>query len=120
METPGAGSYLWFIAILVMIPLALWLLKRSPLAGPLGASQNSAPMRVISALALAPGQRILTVEVGEGDERRWLVLGVTQQHISTLHVLPPSEATPAAPATPRTDAFSQLLKRIRSGDSREQ
>ena len=34
-------------------------------------------MRVVSVLPLAPNQRLLTVEVGQGDDRRWLVLGVS-------------------------------------------
>lgn len=121
MSTPSASVYLWFIVIVVMIPMVLWLIKRSSLGGHLGAGQAVAPMRLVSSLVLAQGQRIVTVEVGEGDERRWLVLGVTQQSITTLHTLtasPLPPATAAAAAKP-ADAFHQLLKRMRSGDGRD-
>lgn len=121
MTMPSASVYLWFVVIVVMIPMVLWLIKRSALGGHLGAGQAYAPMRLVSSLVLAPGQRIVTVEIGEGEERRWLVLGVTQQSITTLHTLtasPPPPATAATVAKP-TDAFQQLLKRMRSGEGRD-
>ena len=40
-------------------------------------------------LPLSTSQRIVTVEVGSGDERRWLVLGVTPPAITTLHTMAP-------------------------------
>ena len=73
MVSSGLNSLLWFIAIIAMIPCALWLLKRTPMGG--GAGHGV--MRSIAALPLSANQRIVTVEVGQGDERRWLVLGVT-------------------------------------------
>jgi len=86
---------LWFLAILALIPLALWLLKRSPL----GPGLANAQMRLVSILPLSPSQKLLTVEVGEGEDRRWLVLGVTAQQIQTLHVMPPQASLPAAAET---------------------
>ena len=75
-----------FGAVLLMIPLALWLLKRTPL----GASASGVGgMRVVAALPLAPNQRLLTVEVGQGEQRRWLVLGVSPAGIRTLHSMAP-------------------------------
>jgi flagellar protein FliO/FliZ len=121
VATPSMNFFLWFIAIVVMIPVALWLLKRSPLGSVLSPSgQMPSPMRQVSSLSLSPSQRIVTLEVGEGDERRWLVLGVTPQSITTLHRL---SARPGSPPEPQGglphDAFSQLLKRLRSGERRE-
>ncbi|HJW10554.1 MAG TPA: flagellar biosynthetic protein FliO, partial [Albitalea sp.] len=69
----GLSSLLWFVAIIVLIPAVLWLLKRTPMGG--AASQGL--MRSVAALPISPSQRIVTVEVGRGDQRRWLVLGVT-------------------------------------------
>ena len=83
---------LWFLAILALIPLALWLLKRSPM----GSGLANAQMRMVAILPLSPSQKLLTVEVGEGEDRRWLVLGVTAQQIQTLHVMPPQASLPAA------------------------
>ncbi len=120
MSNPTWHSGLWFIVIIIMIPLALWLLKRSSFgAGLRGAS--GAAVRLVSSTALSPTQRIVTVEVGEGEEKRWLVLGVTPQAINTLHTLSVSLQVPAAPTEKnlRQDAFSQLLKRLRTGEQRE-
>ena len=39
-------------------------------------------------------QRISIVEVGSGEERRWLVLGISAQGIQTLHTMAP-QAEPA-------------------------
>ena len=83
---------LWFLAILALIPLALWLLKRTPLGGAAMGGQ----LRAVAQLALGPGQRLMIVEVGQGEDRRWLVLGVTGQQISTLHVMPPQAEAPSA------------------------
>ena len=88
MASSGLNSLLWFIAIIALIPCALWLLKRTPMGG---ASGNGV-MRSVAALPLSANQRIVTVEVGEGPERRWLVLGVTAQNITTLHTMTPQEA----------------------------
>ena len=102
---------LWFVVIVATIPLALWLLKRSGY-GQARAGGAHAPARAIATLALGPQQRIVTVEVGTGEEKRWLVLGVTPQAINTLHTLTPqAEPTVTAPAGPMT--FQDLLKKVR-------
>lgn len=102
------GPLAAFVAILVLIPVALWLLKRTPI----GAAASQGHMRVVATLPLAPNQRLLTVEVGQGDDRKWLVLGVTPGGISTLHTMPPQADVPAPPqhALP----FAQLLARTKA------
>jgi flagellar protein FliO/FliZ len=109
--SPGISSFMWFIAIVAMIPLALWLLKRTPMGG---SGLRAGAMRHVSTLPLASNQRVVTVEVGTGEARRWLVLGVTPASISTLYTLPP-QAEPAPAETPQPP-FAQLLSRLRSGD----
>src|SRR5512144_3100559 len=111
MLSSGMTSLLWFVAIVAMIPVALWLLKRTPMGG----AGGGGVMRSIAALPLSASQRIVTVEVGQGDERRWLVLGVTATQITTLHTLQPAaEAqSAAAPAAPASAGFAQLLNRLR-------
>ena len=69
---PSWTPLLWFGAIVVLIPLALWLLKRTPLGGGAG----SGPLRQVAALPLSASQRLAIVEVGSGSTRRWLVLGI--------------------------------------------
>ena len=100
------GPAFAFLAILALIPAALWLLKRTPIGG----AASGAPMRVVGALPLAPNQRLVTVEVGQGDDRRWLVLGVSPAGISTLHQMAPQAELPAAQAGAGT-VFAQLLQR---------
>ena len=99
---------IWFIAIIAMIPLALWLLKRTPMGGGAG----NGMLRSVAALPLSTSQRIVTVEVGQGDARRWLVLGVTAQSITTLHTMDPQAELPAAPPIP-VPGFAQLLSKLR-------
>jgi flagellar protein FliO/FliZ len=110
--TPAVSSLLWFVAIIAAIPLLLWLVKRSPLGRLHGlAAQGPGAMRTVSTLALSPSQRLVTVEVGHGRERRWLVLGVTPAAISTLHVLEPGSAAdrPAAPVPPEAHTGGTAL-----------
>ena len=112
----GLVPLMWFVVVVAAIPFALWLLKRSPLAG----GGNSGMLRSIAVLPLSGSQRVVTVEVGQGESRRWLVLGVTPHSIATLHTMEPqAEATPGA--TPQA-SFAHLLTRLRgearSGDVR--
>jgi flagellar protein FliO/FliZ len=103
---------LWFIAIVAVIPLALWLLKRTPLAGQ-GHGLPGTP-RAVAVLPLAAQQRLVTVEVGQGADRLWLVLGVSPQGIRTVHTMA-AQGAEAAPPSPPSAAFAQLLSRLRGG-----
>lgn len=118
--SPGISSFLWFIAILGLIPLALWLLKRTPLGG----AATGGLLRSVAVLPLSANQRLVTVEVGSGAERCWLVLGVTPQSITTLHTMAAqSDATTGLPdssvsvsvstAAAATAGFAQVLNRFR-------
>jgi flagellar protein FliO/FliZ len=104
----GLNSLIWFVAIVALIPVALWLLKRTPMGGGAGNGQ----LRSVAALPLSTSQRIVTVEVGQGESRRWLVLGVTPQSITTLHTMEPQADAPAA-AQPPVPPFAQLFARLR-------
>jgi flagellar protein FliO/FliZ len=124
--TNGLLPLLSFIAVLAMIPAALWLLKRTPLGG----AGGQGLMRTVAVLPLSPSQRLLTVEVGTGDDRQWLVLGVTAQGINTLHTMAPqAEPAPGLGAgVPLSQTpFGQMLAKLQrkgsgpdagSGDAR--
>jgi flagellar protein FliO/FliZ len=100
--TPSLSSLLGFVAIVALIPVALWLLKRTPIGG--GAAHGV--MRTVAMLPISTNQRLLTVEVGSGDDKKWLVLGVTPSGITTLHTMAPQAIEPAATPLP---PFAQLL-----------
>jgi flagellar protein FliO/FliZ len=104
----GLTSVFWFVAIVAAIPLALWFLKRTPM----GMASAQGGMRQVSALPISASQRIVTVEVGRGDHRCWLVLGVTPNSINTLHTMLPQDEPTLPPPTPTT-AFAQLLSRLK-------
>src|SRR5260221_318222 len=81
---------------------------------PMAGAGTGQVMRSIASLPISPSQRLVTVEVGTGAERRWLVLGVTAQNISTLHTMAPQDealATSATAAAPTP--FAQLLGKFR-------
>ena len=107
----NAWPLLWFVVVAALIPVLLGLLKRTPMAR----LAQAGPVRTVAALPLSTNQRILTVEVGHGDGRRWLVLGVTANTITTLHEMaptaPPVGDAGAATVTP----FANLLDRFRGG-----
>jgi flagellar protein FliO/FliZ len=105
------GSVLWFVAIVAAIPLVLWLLKRTPLGG--GVSGVPGAPRPVAVMPISAQQRLVTVEVGQGEERLWLVLGVTPQGIRTLHTMSAQTEAPAPVLQPPSAAFAQLLSRLR-------
>jgi len=110
--TSAFGSLLGFAAIVALIPIALWLLKRTPIGG--GAAHGV--MRTVAMLPISTNQRLLTVEVGTGDDKKWLVLGVTPAGITTLHTMAPQAVAPqAAPLPP----FAQLLAKHLPGLGRK-
>jgi len=87
-----------FLVLLALLPLGIrWLQRRAP-----GAAATTGASRIISAVAVGPHQRVVTVEVGPEASRTWLVLGVTAQNITCLHV---AEVVPSpVPAVPMTSA----------------
>jgi flagellar protein FliO/FliZ len=111
MMQPSWGSLLWFVAIVAAIPLVLWLLKRTPLGG--GVSGVPGAPRAVAVMPITAQQRLVTVEVGQGEERLWLVLGVTPQGIRTLHTMSAQTEAPAPVPPPPSAAFAQLLSRLR-------
>jgi len=105
-------SLLWFVAVVAAIPALLWLLKRTPLAGGGGAAGTP---RAVAVLPLSAQHKLVTVEVGQGDERLWLVLGVSPQGLRTLHTMAAQTAAPPLDTLtpPPAAAFAQLLSRMR-------
>jgi flagellar protein FliO/FliZ len=110
-QAPAAPSLMPIVtalaAVLALIPLAVWLLKRfgghrvAPLAG----------LQVVGQLPLGTGQRVVVLQAGD----RWLLLGVTAGTITRLGSLP-KPPTEAAAADPNAAAgFAALLARAARG-----
>lgn len=83
-----------FVAGMAALP---WLVRRIQQRQAGGGVAPGAAARVLSAVAVGPQQRVVTVEVGPEHARTMLVLGVTAQQISCLHVLAP-QAVPSSVA----------------------
>ncbi len=98
-----------FVGAMACLP---WLIKRLQQRHAGGGLPAGAASRVLSAVAVGPQQRVVTVEVGPEGARTWLVLGVTAQQVSCLHVLnaQPASSPPALPAAvPDTGAFAREM-----------
>lgn len=71
-----------FLALIVCLPFVVkWVKNRTHGEGGALAGQS----KVVSAVAVGPHQRVVTVEVGPPGERVWLTLGVTAHSITCLH-----------------------------------
>jgi len=96
-----------FVAAMAALP---WLVRRVQQRHAAGSAGAGATSRVLSAVAVGPQQRVVTVEVGPEHARSWLVLGVTAQQISCLHVLPAGAPGAAVPtSTPTVPSFAQEI-----------
>lgn len=74
-----------FLAVLACLPWAIkWVRARSGV----GSREVGGQAKIVSAVAVGPHQKVVTVEVGPEGARIWLTLGVTSQAISCLHSLP--------------------------------
>lgn len=88
-------SVVLFVVLLALVPFALKWVQRRTVSG---AGSLSSASRIVSALAVGPHQRVVTVEVGPEGARTWLTLGVTAQSITCLHAaaVEPASAFSAA------------------------
>lgn len=83
--TQSLVSIAIFLGLLACLPMAVkWLKTRSGYT-PLPVGDQAV---VVSAVAVGPHQRVVTVEVGPQDARVRLTLGVTAQSITCLHTAP--------------------------------
>jgi flagellar protein FliO/FliZ len=76
---------LMVVVLLAMLPLGLkWLQRR--ING--GVTSTNHTTKIISAIAVGPHQRVVTIETGPQGARVWLTLGVTGQSVNCLHTSP--------------------------------
>ena len=88
-------SVVVFRALLAIVPLAIRWFQRRALST---TSSSSSVSKIVSALAVGPQQRVVTVEVGPQGSRTQLVLGVTAHSVTCLHTFALDESPEAMPA----------------------
>jgi flagellar protein FliO/FliZ len=93
-----------FLVLLALLPWFIKWLQRRSLGG---SAANQSASKIISALAVGPHQRVVTVEVGPQGARRWLVLGVTAQQVNCLHSISVDQ-TEGLAKKPAIDNLSSL------------
>lgn len=83
-----------FVLLIALVPLGLkWVQQRTT-----GVSGVTTALRIVSAIAVGPQQRVVTIEVGPEGQRTWLTLGVTSQTITCLHSTAVESATEVTPS----------------------
>jgi flagellar protein FliO/FliZ len=104
------------LGLLLLLVLLAWgvqyVKKRTTPAG----SGQGAELRLVSHLALGPQQRVVVVEVNGPNGPVQLTLGVTPQHVRTLHTqnLTPRAATATA-TEPPASAYQAVAKALQAG-----
>ncbi|MBI1175045.1 MAG: flagellar biosynthetic protein FliO [Sideroxydans sp.] len=105
----SSGSMLQVIFSLLLVlgavVLIAWVLKR--ISQPLqGAGRQ---LKVISGVAVGQRERVVVVEIND----TWLILGVAQGNVRTLHTMPKSELPPESHVSDANDGKFQLwLKQV--------
>jgi flagellar protein FliO/FliZ len=107
--TSSLMPLLAFVAVIALIPAALWAMKRSGIGG----AHAGGVLRPVANLALGNAQRVAVVEIAVGAERHWLVLGVTGERVSQLACYAAPDLPAAAPAPAHALAVNQLIARWR-------
>lgn len=94
-----------FVAGMAALP---WLVRRIQQRQAGAGLTPGSVSRVVAAVAVGPHQKVVTVEVGPEHARTTLILGVTAQQITCLHVL----GSKAEPSTAVASAgFAQEIRR---------
>lgn len=100
------ASFAVLLAVVISIPLVLWLVKRLSQLSP---GDARGVLSVPASLAVGPRERIAVLKVGE----RTLLVGITTQSIQLLTEL--DGDLPLPPATRAAGNFGPLLARLKKG-----
>lgn len=96
-----------FVAAMAALP---WLVRRIQQRQAGSGMTPGAASKVLSAVAVGPHQRVVAVEVGPENSRTVLILGVTSQQVSCLHVLSPQAVLPVPPEASAADFASEMQR----------
>jgi flagellar protein FliO/FliZ len=103
-----AWPALALMGLLILLPWGVtWLRRR----GWQGAASRGQVLKLVGAVAVGPQQKVVTIEVTQGDRRKWLVLGVTPQAINRLDILDVMDApdVPGNTAQESPPSFQSVL-----------
>jgi flagellar protein FliO/FliZ len=89
------------LILLLVMMLVAWMLQRYRRHLPGTARHTGPALQVMNTLALGPQQRVVTLQVGQGESGVCLVLGVAPGGITALHTLPLPAADAGAAADTR-------------------
>ncbi|GHT86149.1 hypothetical protein AGMMS49543_18800 [Betaproteobacteria bacterium] len=93
------------MAVIAILFVFLWLMKRVSAPG-----RGAGLIKVISATAVGPRERIVLVSVGDKN----ILVGVTPGSLSTLHVFGPDELPlPAATPAPAASFANRLREALK-------
>ena len=99
------------LGLLLLLVLLAWgvqyVKKRTAPAG----SGQGTELRLVSHLALGPQQRVVVVEINSANGPVQLTLGVTPQHVRTLH----TQTLAAKPTTPTYKTVAQAVQNATEG-----
>ncbi len=95
-----------FVAAIGTLP---WIVRRLQQRRSEMQGQSATTPRVLSAVAVGPHQRVVTVEVGPPGQCVTLILGVTPQTISCLHALRPVAQNDHAGPMPPQCSFDDVM-----------
>jgi len=110
VPTSLLGSMLLaLLAVLALIMILAWLVKRFP--GSALHCHNQ--IKMIAHLNLGQRERLLVIEVGDQQ----LLLGITNQHINCLHILPEPLLTSSAYSAPVLPQFAHFMRQKTSKNS---
>lgn len=93
-------TLLGLFAVLACIAFLAWLLRRT------GRFQTTAngEMKIITSLALGPRERAVLLQVGDQQ----ILLGVTSQHVQTLHIL----EAPVSTTNPKSNSNTNFAEKF--------
>lgn len=104
----SSGSVLQVIFSLLLVLGAVvvvaWVLKRfgQPMQG------AGRQIKVVGGVAVGQRERVVMVEIND----TWLILGVAQGNVCTLHTMPKSELPPESVADSGDNKFQSWLKQV--------
>ena len=110
------ASSLWpalaLLLVLALMPLAVKLARNK---GWVKLPTDAGMATVRSVTHVGPGQRLLTVEVRDGNHKRMLLLGATTQSLNVLDQWPVQEPTSAYAAAARAQNLSTSQAQLPGG-----